>query len=237
MAPTRTSLRIRWSSPWLSARRCRPSSAATPTRCSRRCVSITQIHAGSAYNVIPDTAHLAGTVRTFDDETCGTSSAAHPRDLRRDRRRFGASIEVDIREVFSVLRNDPEKSGGCRPRRQASFSERLFSTGRQRRTWAARTSPICCSPFPAPIAGSAWTQAAGAAQPELPLRRRDHSPRGLSSRPARRAPIGPLAPARRVCRSLNAGDDDVLLTHLFPYGRRALFLVPFVFHSRAPADP
>src|SRR5919107_228272 len=32
-------------------------------------LSITQIHAGSAYNVIPDTAHLAGTVRTFDETT------------------------------------------------------------------------------------------------------------------------------------------------------------------------
>jgi amidohydrolase len=31
-------------------------------------VSITQIHAGSAYNVIPETAHLGGTVRTFRDD-------------------------------------------------------------------------------------------------------------------------------------------------------------------------
>jgi amidohydrolase len=72
-------------------------------------VSITQMHAGSAYNVIPDTAHLAGTIRTLDDET---------RDLTRKRLReisqgiaasFGASAEVEIRDVFSVLRNDPEK--------------------------------------------------------------------------------------------------------------------------------
>jgi hippurate hydrolase len=72
-------------------------------------VSITQVHAGSAYNVIPDTAHLAGTVRTFDEEV---------RDLIRDRIREIASglaaahrstIEVEIREVFSVLKNDPQK--------------------------------------------------------------------------------------------------------------------------------
>ena len=30
-------------------------------------LSITQIHAGSAYNVIPETATLAGTIRYFDD--------------------------------------------------------------------------------------------------------------------------------------------------------------------------
>jgi len=73
-------------------------------------VSITQIHAGAAYNVIPDTAHLAGTVRTFDDRL---------RELVRTRMRaisaglavsFEAEIEVDIRPVFSVLRNDPEKT-------------------------------------------------------------------------------------------------------------------------------
>ena len=72
-------------------------------------VSITQIHAGSAYNVIPDTAHVAGTVRAFDDET---------RALVRSRMReiaagmavaFGATIDVDIRDLFSVLRNQPEK--------------------------------------------------------------------------------------------------------------------------------
>src|SRR3546814_9123368 len=32
-------------------------------------LSITQIHAGSADNVIPDTAELRGTVRTFTEET------------------------------------------------------------------------------------------------------------------------------------------------------------------------
>src|SRR5437763_10433362 len=68
-------------------------------------VSVTQIHAGSAYNVIPESARLAGTVRTFRDEV---------RELVRGRIRalasgiaasFGASIEVDIRDIFTVLEN------------------------------------------------------------------------------------------------------------------------------------
>jgi amidohydrolase len=68
-------------------------------------VSITQIHAGSAYNVIPDSAHLGGTVRTFDEGM---------RELARTRIRelaaglaaaFGVTIEVDIRDIFSVLHN------------------------------------------------------------------------------------------------------------------------------------
>ena len=68
-------------------------------------VSITQIHAGSAYNVIPESAHLAGTLRTFRDEV---------RELVRARIRalasgvaasFSATIDVDIRDIFTVLEN------------------------------------------------------------------------------------------------------------------------------------
>jgi hippurate hydrolase len=68
-------------------------------------LSITQIHAGSAYNVIPDDAKLCGTMRGFSDEA---------RALMRDRMRkiaagvaasFEAEIEVDIRDIFSVLVN------------------------------------------------------------------------------------------------------------------------------------
>jgi amidohydrolase len=73
-------------------------------------VSITQIHAGSAYNVIPETAQLSGTIRLFDDSA---------RALVRTRMRelaaglgaaFGASVEVEIRDVFSVLNNHDEQT-------------------------------------------------------------------------------------------------------------------------------
>jgi hippurate hydrolase len=73
-------------------------------------LSITQIHAGSAYNVIPNEAALAGTIRTFSPETA---------TLVRDRMReisaglaqsFGVEIEVDIRAIFEVLVNHPDQS-------------------------------------------------------------------------------------------------------------------------------
>lgn len=68
-------------------------------------VSITQIHSGSAYNVIPDEATLAGTIRTFSPELG---------ELVRQRMRaiaaglalsFGVEIEVEIRSIFDVLVN------------------------------------------------------------------------------------------------------------------------------------
>ncbi|HEX2137535.1 MAG TPA: M20 aminoacylase family protein [Microvirga sp.] len=73
-------------------------------------VSITQIHAGSAYNVIPDTAHLAGTVRTFDEDTKALVRTRVREIAAGVAAAFGATIDVEIREVFSVLRNDPERA-------------------------------------------------------------------------------------------------------------------------------
>ena len=73
-------------------------------------VSITQVHAGSAYNVIPGEAKLAGTVRAFSDEV---------RALIRERVRaicagmaaaFQVEIDVEIRDIFSVLVNQEEHS-------------------------------------------------------------------------------------------------------------------------------
>jgi len=73
-------------------------------------LSITQIHAGSAYNVIPEEAALAGTIRTFSPEIA---------KLVRDRMReiaagmalsFGVQIAVDIRSIFDVLVNHPAQA-------------------------------------------------------------------------------------------------------------------------------
>jgi len=73
-------------------------------------VSITQIHAGSAYNVIPGEAKLSGTMRAFSDEV---------RALMRERMHaicagmaaaFQVEIDVDIRDIFGVLVNQEEHS-------------------------------------------------------------------------------------------------------------------------------
>lgn len=71
-------------------------------------LSITKIHAGSAYNVIPNEAVLSGTVRAFSDKV---------RHMIRDRMKtiaagmahaFHVEIKVDIRDIFSVLVNSEE---------------------------------------------------------------------------------------------------------------------------------
>ena len=82
------------------ARNLRPSTAAV--------VSVTQFHAGDAYNVIPGVARLAGTVRTFSNEVmerieermvalAGSVAAA-----------YGAEARVDFNAVFHPVVNDAE---------------------------------------------------------------------------------------------------------------------------------
>ncbi len=73
-------------------------------------LSVTQIHAGAAYNVIPAEATVSGTMRFFDSEL-----AARVRDRMRALAAglavaYEVEIEVDIREIFDVLVNDERLS-------------------------------------------------------------------------------------------------------------------------------
>lgn len=86
-------------------------------------VSITQIHAGAAYNVIPEGAHLAGTVRTFDADL-RKLIAGRIRELAAGfAAAYGATIEVDLRDVFSVLDNHPEQAAAA-----AEIATELFGS-------------------------------------------------------------------------------------------------------------
>lgn len=73
-------------------------------------LSVTQIHAGAAYNVVPQTAVLSGTLRFFADtvrdlaqarvrELCAGFALAH-----------GVEIDVEFREIFDVLVNNADLS-------------------------------------------------------------------------------------------------------------------------------
>ncbi len=74
-------------------------------------VSVTQIHSGSAYNVIPGSAVVSGTARMFTD-------AARQRIRERIKSiaegvaaTYAIEVEVDIRNIFDVLENDEALSG------------------------------------------------------------------------------------------------------------------------------
>ncbi|MCK2055723.1 M20 aminoacylase family protein [Methylobacterium sp. 37f] len=76
-------------------------------------LSVTQFHAGAAYNVIPEGAHITGTVRTFDADLRSLVTARIREIAQGIAAAYGATIEVDIRDVFSVLMNSPEHAAAA----------------------------------------------------------------------------------------------------------------------------
>jgi amidohydrolase len=73
-------------------------------------VSVTQIHAGAAYNVIPEQAVLRGTARCFNSETMMTIEKNMRRIATGVAAGFGATAELDFRVLFPALVNDADEA-------------------------------------------------------------------------------------------------------------------------------
>ncbi|RWX81367.1 amidohydrolase [Neorhizobium lilium] len=69
-------------------------------------LSVTRVEAGSAYNVIPETASIAGTVRAFSDTVRETIRGRLRAISDHVAGAYGLTAEIDIRDIFSVLTNE-----------------------------------------------------------------------------------------------------------------------------------
>src|SRR5262245_20421529 len=69
-------------------------------------LSVTQIHAGEAYNVIPETAVIRGTARSFSPETMALIEQNMRRIAGGVAGGFGATAKLDFRIIFPALVND-----------------------------------------------------------------------------------------------------------------------------------
>ena len=69
-------------------------------------LSVTQIHAGDAYNVIPERAALRGTARAFSDQTMTLIEQRLRALAGQIAAGFGAEAELDFRATFPTLVND-----------------------------------------------------------------------------------------------------------------------------------
>ena len=69
-------------------------------------ISVTQFHSGSAYNIIPGEAVIAGTARMFTDAVRQQIRTRINEIAAGIEASFGVEIEVDIRNIFGVLEND-----------------------------------------------------------------------------------------------------------------------------------
>jgi hippurate hydrolase len=73
-------------------------------------LSVTKIHSGDAYNVIPQTAELAGTVRAFSRGVMALIEASMRRIAKGVAEAFGAKAEVDFRFLFAPTVNDEREA-------------------------------------------------------------------------------------------------------------------------------
>ena len=71
-------------------------------------VSVTQINAGDAYNVIPGTAHLAGTVRTFSVQVMQRIEERVQQLVEGIASAHGATARIDFRTIFHPVVNDAD---------------------------------------------------------------------------------------------------------------------------------
>ncbi|MBV8850493.1 MAG: amidohydrolase [Methylobacteriaceae bacterium] len=73
-------------------------------------VSVTQVHAGAAYNVVPDRAVLRGTARTFSRDVMDLIEGNMRRMVENIAASFGARAQLDFRELFAPLVNEPNET-------------------------------------------------------------------------------------------------------------------------------
>jgi hippurate hydrolase len=73
-------------------------------------LSVTQIHAGAAYNVIPAEATISGTMRFFDTDLAEKVRARMQRLSDGMALAYDAEITLEIRRIFDVLVNDEKLS-------------------------------------------------------------------------------------------------------------------------------
>jgi amidohydrolase len=73
-------------------------------------LSVTQIHSGDAYNVIPQKARLSGTARCFSNDVMALIEKNLRRLAESVAAGFGARATTDFRVTFPPLLNDPKEA-------------------------------------------------------------------------------------------------------------------------------
>lgn len=91
--------------------------------CESAVVSVTQIHGGEAFNVIPDDAVLRGTIRTFKPEIQELVEDAIGRLCAGVAATFGATIKVSYDRRYPPTVNSPDESERCRQAAGIVFGE------------------------------------------------------------------------------------------------------------------
>jgi amidohydrolase len=118
-------------------------------------VSVTQLRAGTAFNIIPGDAYMNGTVRVFDPGLWERLPDQFERIVRGVAHAFGCDVEIEYKRFNQPTVNDPDMAA--------------LATAAAARWWAARTCARTCARWVAritrrscarcPAASSRWARA------------------------------------------------------------------------------
>ncbi len=71
-------------------------------------VTVGRIHGGDAFNIIPDTVELAGTLRSFDEDIWASLPAHFKRVVRGTAAAHDCTVEIKLERLMRPTVNDPE---------------------------------------------------------------------------------------------------------------------------------
>ncbi|RJE79939.1 M20 aminoacylase family protein [Paracoccus sp. JM45] len=74
-------------------------------------VSVTQIHTGSADNIVPDTAYICGTVRTFDPQVRDMVKRRISQICEGQAQAYDLQIRLDYQQGYPATVNDADQAG------------------------------------------------------------------------------------------------------------------------------
>lgn len=91
-------------------------------------ISVTSIHAGTAFNVIPQTAELNGTIRTFDPEVRKTVLERFEQIVRGVAQAMNCEVEITIKQVTAPVINESRVSASVYETAKGIFPEEDIQT-------------------------------------------------------------------------------------------------------------
>ena len=97
-------------------------------------LSVTKFNSGSAYNVVPGAATIAGTIRYFHDDVIEMAESRMRELCEGMALAYGVKIDVDLRNVFDVLMNDPDLSTAYVAAAAGVVGEDMASEGTEQAT-------------------------------------------------------------------------------------------------------
>lgn len=86
-------------------------------------VSVTSVHSGTAFNIIPQTAELNGTIRTFDPQVRKLVHERFESIVRGTAQAMGCEAEITIKQVTAPVINNGDVAASVLQSAQALFPE------------------------------------------------------------------------------------------------------------------